>query len=101
MVVETVVSLSHASGMSTVAEGVETSLQSDIVREFESDAAQGYFFAPPLSLERASELAHTPGYCFALDGEGWMRTAHPADHPSEASVDHEPFSMRRGADATS
>jgi EAL domain-containing protein (putative c-di-GMP-specific phosphodiesterase class I) len=101
MVVETVVSLSHSSGMSTVAEGVETSLQSEIVREFESDAAQGYFFAPPLSLERASELAHTPGYCFALDGEGWMRTAHPADQPNEAAVEHEPFSLRHGAEAAS
>jgi EAL domain-containing protein (putative c-di-GMP-specific phosphodiesterase class I) len=101
MVVETVVSLSHSSGMSTVAEGVETSLQSDIVREFESDAAQGYFFAPPLSLERASELAHTPGYCFALDGEGWMRSTHAAEPVNPAPVEHEPFSLKHGAEAAS
>jgi EAL domain-containing protein (putative c-di-GMP-specific phosphodiesterase class I) len=71
MVVETVVHLAHSAGMSTVAEGVETSLAAQIVREFDSDAAQGYFFAPPLDVTRATELATTPGIRFPLDGPGW------------------------------
>lgn len=73
MVVETVVHLAHSSGMSTVAEGVETALQSKIVREFECDAAQGYFFAPPMSVEEATEIANSADLRFRLDGE-------PADH---------------------
>jgi EAL domain-containing protein (putative c-di-GMP-specific phosphodiesterase class I) len=57
MVVETVVHLAHSSGMSAVAEGVETELQARIVREFDCDAAQGYFFAPPMGVGSATDMA--------------------------------------------
>jgi len=72
MVVETVVHLAHSSGMATVAEGVETSLHAAIVREFESDAAQGYFFAPPLSGASAAAMAALPELRFPLEGAGWQ-----------------------------
>ena len=72
MVVETVVHLAHSAGMSTVAEGVETALHAQIVSEFDSDAAQGYFFAPPLDVDRATELANTPDLRFPTDGPGWQ-----------------------------
>jgi EAL domain-containing protein (putative c-di-GMP-specific phosphodiesterase class I) len=92
LVVETVVSLAHNSGISTVAEGVETSMQSSIVREFECDAAQGYFFAPPLSIEVATEMANESGYCFPLEGSGWMeRKADPL--ASSTPVAHQPFTF--------
>jgi EAL domain-containing protein (putative c-di-GMP-specific phosphodiesterase class I) len=92
LVVETVVSLAHSEGISTVAEGVETSLQTAIVREFECDAAQGYFFAPPLAIEVAAELANEPGFCFPLEGSGWMeRKADP--HSTVAPVAHQPFTF--------
>jgi len=71
MVVETVVHLAHSAGMSTVAEGVESALHAGIVKEFDSDAAQGYFFAPPLDVARATELANDPDLRFPLDGPGW------------------------------
>lgn len=72
MVVETVVHLAHSSGMATVAEGVEKELQAAVVREFESDAAQGYFFAPPLSCTSATEMARRPELRFPLGGAGWQ-----------------------------
>ena len=71
MVVETVVHLAHSSGMSTVAEGVETEVTAAIVREFDSDAAQGYFFAPPLHVDVVTEMANTEGLRFPLEGPGW------------------------------
>jgi len=71
MVVETVVHVAHNCGMSTVAEGVETALHASIVRQFDSDAAQGYYFAPPLSQENATKLANIPNLRFPLDGLGW------------------------------
>ncbi len=71
MVVQTVIHLAHTCGMSTVAEGVETAGHSAIVREFESDAAQGYFFAPPLDGELATRLANLPDLSFPLEGPGW------------------------------
>jgi EAL domain-containing protein (putative c-di-GMP-specific phosphodiesterase class I) len=85
MVVETVVHLAHSSGMSTIAEGVETELHAALVREFDSDAAQGYFFAPPLSVERTAKLAAATSYRFPLDGNGWMGTA-PWDLPEEGKA---------------
>ena len=72
MVVETVVQLAHNSGMATVAEGVETALHAAIVREFESDAAQGYFFSPPLSATSATKVANLPDLRFPLNGPGWQ-----------------------------
>jgi EAL domain-containing protein (putative c-di-GMP-specific phosphodiesterase class I) len=72
MVVETVVHLAHNCGMSTVAEGVETAVHVAIVREFDSDAAQGYFFSPPMDGENAAKLANVPDLTFPLEGPGWM-----------------------------
>lgn len=74
MVVETVVHLAHSSGMSTVAEGVETELHARLVREFDSDAAQGYYFAPPLGVRRAAAMASRIGHQFPLEGGGWIDT---------------------------
>lgn len=89
MVVETVVHLAHSSGMSTVAEGVETATHAAIVREFDSDAAQGYFFAPPLSVQRASALAEETDFVFALDGPGWMAEGRWSDAPPPEAVGRE------------
>jgi EAL domain-containing protein (putative c-di-GMP-specific phosphodiesterase class I) len=72
MVVETVAQLARRSGMSTVAEGVRTSLHASVVRELEADAAQGHFYAPPLTGERATEVANVPDLRFPLDGPGWQ-----------------------------
>jgi len=87
MVVETVINLAHHSGMATVAEGVETELHSSIVREFDSDAAQGYFFAPPLSQENATAMANLADLVFPLDGEGWQRDDWPFPGASENGND--------------
>ena len=96
LIVETVVSLAHSAGISTVAEGVETSQQAAIVRDFECDAAQGYFFAPPLSIEIATSLANADGFCFSMEGGGWVE--HKLDAPEDAEpVVHEPFELRRTA----
>jgi EAL domain-containing protein (putative c-di-GMP-specific phosphodiesterase class I) len=46
-IVAAVVSLSHALGLRTVAEGVETVAQVDRLRTLGCDVAQGYFFWRP------------------------------------------------------
>jgi EAL domain-containing protein (putative c-di-GMP-specific phosphodiesterase class I) len=50
-IVAAVVSLSHALGLSTVAEGVETVAQVDRLRTLGCDVAQGYFFWRPQAPE--------------------------------------------------
>jgi diguanylate cyclase len=48
-VVEAIISMAHALGKITVAEGVETNEQVQILRRLGCDLAQGYFFARPVA----------------------------------------------------
>ncbi len=48
-----VISLAHALGLKTVAEGVETEEQLAILKELGCDLGQGYLFARPLPPEEA------------------------------------------------
>jgi len=56
-IVEAIVHVSHSLNMSTVAEGVESAEQAAILRQFGADAAQGYYYCPPLPVEKACEIA--------------------------------------------
>jgi EAL domain-containing protein (putative c-di-GMP-specific phosphodiesterase class I) len=57
LVVETVIHMAHSLGMSAIVEQVETLAQVETVRSFGADAAQGFFFARPMSCEDAAALA--------------------------------------------
>jgi EAL domain-containing protein (putative c-di-GMP-specific phosphodiesterase class I) len=57
LVVETVIHMAHSLGMSAIAECVETAAQVEIVRGFNADAAQGFFFARPMSRDHAAVFA--------------------------------------------
>ncbi len=48
-IVNAIVSLAHALGMTTTAEGVETEEQLNAIRSTGCDEAQGYLFSPPKS----------------------------------------------------
>ncbi len=60
LVVETVIHMAHSLGMSAIVECVETSKQVEIVRAFGADAAQGFFFARPVSSEDVAVFAGGP-----------------------------------------
>lgn len=57
LVVETVIHMAHSLGMSALVEQVENAAQVEMVRSFGADAAQGFFFALPMSSDDAAELA--------------------------------------------
>ncbi|MGD0314021.1 MAG: EAL domain-containing protein [Acidimicrobiales bacterium] len=57
LVVETVIHMAHSLGMSAIVEAVESVSQVEIVQSFNADAAQGFFFARPMSGENAADLA--------------------------------------------
>jgi EAL domain-containing protein (putative c-di-GMP-specific phosphodiesterase class I) len=59
-IVASVISLSHALGLRTVAEGVETVAQVDRLRTLGCDVAQGYFFWRPAAPEDLTVLVSEP-----------------------------------------
>jgi diguanylate cyclase (GGDEF)-like protein len=61
-IVKTIITLAHSLGMKAIAEGVETISQSTYLRNLGCEAAQGYFFAKPLTVQLAEEAIATT-YC--------------------------------------
>jgi EAL domain-containing protein (putative c-di-GMP-specific phosphodiesterase class I) len=55
-IVKAIIDLAHAMGMRTVAEGIETTGQSDQLRALGCEVGQGYYFSEPLSAEEAGAL---------------------------------------------
>jgi EAL domain-containing protein (putative c-di-GMP-specific phosphodiesterase class I) len=53
--VRTVIELGHALGLSTTAEGIETAVQLDQLRQLGCRSGQGYLFARPLSARAATD----------------------------------------------
>ena len=56
-IVTSVLSLSHALGKTTVAEGIETTAQADLLRAAGCTIGQGYHFGRPMSAAALLELA--------------------------------------------
>ncbi|MBC6479618.1 MAG: EAL domain-containing protein [Hormoscilla sp. GM7CHS1pb] len=59
---QAIVDLSHALGMTVVAEGVEKSSHVNVLREIGCSFGQGYFFAKPMPLENAIALLDNPPF---------------------------------------
>ncbi|MCX4098260.1 putative bifunctional diguanylate cyclase/phosphodiesterase [Nocardia sp. alder85J] len=55
LVLESIIGLSHALGLTVTAECVETRYQADRLLELGCDSAQGWLFHRPLAVERATE----------------------------------------------
>ncbi len=55
-IVQTIVTLGQNLGMTLVAEGIETEVQVNLLRELGCELGQGYFFAKPLGSEAATAL---------------------------------------------
>ena len=59
-IVEAVVSLAHALGMSTIAEGIETTEQLERLQALGCQLGQGYYFSEPLPAHKARTLIPVP-----------------------------------------
>ena len=59
-IVEAVVNLARALGLSTVAEGIETTRQLERLRDLGCELGQGYYFSKPLPAPKASALLLAP-----------------------------------------
>jgi EAL domain-containing protein (putative c-di-GMP-specific phosphodiesterase class I) len=55
-IMEAVVNLAHALGLKTVAEGIETTKQLDLLRNLGCELGQGYYFSGPLPAHKTKAL---------------------------------------------
>jgi len=55
-IISIIISLAQALRLKTVAEGVESEQQAQLLRLLRCDQAQGYLFSPPVSVERIEAL---------------------------------------------
>lgn len=58
-IVQAIVALGHALGMTVVAEGVETLAQLDVVRALDCDLVQGFHYSAAVPAEEATRLLQT------------------------------------------
>jgi EAL domain-containing protein (putative c-di-GMP-specific phosphodiesterase class I) len=56
VIVQAVVSIARALGMTTTAEGVETEGQYQFLNALGCDEVQGYLFSPPVAIDKVPEL---------------------------------------------
>ncbi|HCI13173.1 MAG: hypothetical protein A2063_06650 [Gallionellales bacterium GWA2_60_142] len=77
-IVRAIVAMAHALHLRVIAEGVETADQLELLREFDCDYVQGFFFSRPIP---ADELARLLGECMHASGFG--RLAQPASVRNE------------------
>ena len=56
VIVQAVVSIARALGMTTTAEGVETSAQQEFLTALGCTEAQGYLFSPPVPIDQVPEI---------------------------------------------
>ncbi len=75
IIMESIVSLGHALGLTVTAEGVEHKEQVEFLKTLGCDEMQGYYFAPPLTAEAIDER---------LSLEAW---AEPAAKVPNAAVE--------------
>lgn len=54
VIVSAVTRLSHGLNFNVVAEGVETEIELDVIRQLHCDEVQGYYYCPPMSAEDIS-----------------------------------------------
>jgi len=60
-IIRTIIVLGHELGLQLIAEGVETKLQADFLRELECDALQGYLFCKPMPAGACNDYLRDPG----------------------------------------
>ncbi len=75
LIARAIISLSHILGKTVIAEGVETAGQFDLLREWECDTIQGYYFSRPLTPEKFIEFAQEQDCCTYEMTENSLRQA--------------------------
>jgi diguanylate cyclase (GGDEF)-like protein len=80
-IVETIMSLARSLGMQTVAEGVETHAQLNIIRELDCDLVQGFLFSKPICNADVLQLLRARRTVAAMPGSSNGSQSEQAQQP--------------------
>jgi diguanylate cyclase (GGDEF)-like protein len=68
-VVKVIINLAHTLQKSVVAEGVETLAQLKLLREWQCDSIQGYYYSEPIPADKLAVILHTTNLDPLLSGD--------------------------------
>ncbi len=77
--VEAALGLGQSLRIRTVAKGVQTREQAEMLFSMGCDLGQGWFYGEPVPLEKLAEAAHQRTLGPAIAGQGWMTSLSPAN----------------------
>ena len=60
IIVRSIIDLGHNLGLKVVAEGVETQEAQEMLRNFDCDEMQGYYFSRPIPADAVTKYLKTP-----------------------------------------
>ena len=60
IIVRSIIDLGHNLGLKVVAEGVETQEAQDMLRSFDCDEMQGYYYSRPIAADAVTKYLKTP-----------------------------------------
>ena len=79
VIVQAVVSIARALGMTTTAEGVETVGQKEFLAALGCNEAQGYLFSPPVPIEKVPEIIAEWTVAKTMAAESSEQTVSPSE----------------------
>jgi len=56
VIIKAIIAMGHSLGMKIVAEGIETSEQLELLKNFHAEEGQGYYFSPPVPQDKFADL---------------------------------------------
>jgi len=75
-IVAAIVGLGHSLGLLTIAEGVETEEQAEMLLWLDCEMAQGWLYGKPLTADRIPQMVEAPerilSTALSLHGDGWV-----------------------------
>ncbi|MDD5578313.1 MAG: EAL domain-containing protein [Methylobacter sp.] len=82
----TIIAMAHNFKLKVVAEGVETQVQMDFLKQKNCDGIQGYFFSVPLPGREVEKLLRKINGKISVPDSGLSSRIHPSSHLSKQPV---------------
>lgn len=94
-IVKAIINLAHSLGLQVIAEGVEKTMQHDILNKLDCEFGQGYLFSRPVGAKMA-EAFITGDAALLADGQAELIIKHPCESGGGSSAAQDDQSCQYG-----